>query len=412
MKIKRFIAKDMRQAIRDIRADQGPDAVILSNQKVQGGIEVISAVDYDESIFDEMVQNNELADNRLSGSTVAGFLPDNVDERTFKPKERKASGSALEWTHDPAISEMREEISSLRGILESRLSSLAWSQMARGNPQRAAIMNRLSDMGINSELTQRLVENVTDEQNLEEAWRQLLGLLTHQVMVTDDDILTNGGVVALIGPTGVGKTTTVAKLAARYALRHGQNQVALISVDNYRIGGHEQLLTYGRILGVTAYTVESEEELHNKINDLVDKRLIIIDTAGTSQRDIRLTEQLSSLNSKSPLIHNYLVLSANTQQETLDEVVRVFQSAKLEGCILTKVDEAASLGGVLSTIIRYGLPAAYVSDGQRVPEDLQPARAQNLVTMAVSYMKKAEMMVATKASSINLNGVMADAHVR
>lgn len=410
MKIKRFIAKDMRQAIRDIRADQGPDAVILSNQKVSEGVEVISAVDYDESIFDEMVQNGEFTENRGRGDAAVSILPDNMDERTFELKDRKVSRSGFDWRHDPAISEMRDEITSLRGILESRLSSLTWSEMARRNPQRAAIMHRLSDMGISTELTQRLAENITDDQGLEEAWHQVLGLLTHQVMVTDDDILTNGGVIALIGATGVGKTTTVAKLAARYALRHGQNQVALISVDSYRIGGHEQLLTYGRILGVTAYTVESQEELYNKINDLIDKRLIIIDTAGTSQRDIRLTEQLSSLNSKSPLIQNYLVLSANTQLETQDEVVRVFQRVKLEGCILTKIDEATSLGGVLSTIIRYGLPAAYVSDGQRVPEDLQPARAQNLVTMAVTYMKKAEMMAATKIPSIKMGGVMADTH--
>lgn len=412
MKIKRFIAKDMRQAIRDIRADQGPDAVILSNQKVNGGIEVISAVDYDESIFDEMVKNNEFSESRSRGDTSSGILPDNMDERTIEPKAGKSVKNSVEWSHDPAISEIRQEISSLRGVLENRLSYLAWSESARGNPQRAAVMHRLTDMGISAELTQRLADNISDDedQDLEQAWRQVLGLLAHQVMVTDDDILTHGGIVALIGPTGVGKTTTVAKLAARYALRHGQNQVALISIDSYRIGGHEQLLTYGRILGVAAYTVESQEELHNKINDLSDKRLIIVDTAGTSQRDIRLAEQLSGLSSKTQLIQNYLVLSANTQLETLDEVVRAFQSVKLEGCILTKFDEATSLGEVLSTIIKYELPVAYVSDGQRVPEDLQQARVNNLVTMVVSYMQKADMMAIKQPSSIVTNRKVAGAH--
>ncbi|MCK4952041.1 MAG: flagellar biosynthesis protein FlhF, partial [Gammaproteobacteria bacterium] len=182
--------------------------------------------------------------------------------------------------------------------------------------------------------------------------------------------------------------------------------------DNYRIGGYEQLLTYGRILGVAAYTVDTQEELYNKINELGEKRLIIIDTAGASQRDIRLPEQLSGLNSKAHLIQNYLVLSANTQLETLDEVVCAFQSVKLEGCILTKLDEATSLGEVLSTIIKHGLPAAYVSDGQRVPEDLQPARGNSLVTMAATYMQRAEMMTTKNTSSITINGKVADAYAR
>ena len=410
MKIKRFIAKDMRQAIRDIRADQGPDAVILSNQKVAGGIEVISAVDYDESIFEEMVQNGEFKENRMKGDVNSSMLPEHMEERTINRPE--SGGTNVELMKGSAISEMREEISGLRGIIENRLSYLAWSEASRGNPKRAAIMHRLANMGISADLAKRLAENIGKDQDLESAWHQVLSLLAHQVMTADDDILTHGGVVALIGSTGVGKTTTVAKLAARYALRHGQNQVALISIDSYRIGGYEQLLTYGRILGVAAYTVDTQEELHNKLNELSEKRLILIDTAGTSQRDIRLTDQLSRLSSKAHLIQNYLVLSANTQLETMDEVVRAFQGVKLEGCILTKLDEATSLGEVLSTIIKYGLPAAYVSDGQRVPEDLQQARGSSLVTMAATYMQKAEMMTANNPSSIVINGKVADAYAR
>lgn len=410
MKIKRFIAKDMRQAIRDIRAEQGPDAVILSNQKVAGGIEVISAVDYDESIFEEMVQNGEFKENRMKGDVNSSMLPEHMEERTINRPE--SNGTNVELMKGSAISEMREEISGLRGILENRLSYLAWSEASRGNPKRAAIMHRLANMGISADLAKRLADNIGKDQDLESAWHQALSLLTHQVMTADDDILNHGGVVALIGSTGVGKTTTVAKLAARYALRHGQNQVALISIDSYRIGGYEQLLTYGRILGVAAYAVDTQEELYNKINELSEKRLILIDTAGTSQRDIRLTDQLSRLNNKAHLIQNYLVLSANTQLETMDEVVRAFQGVKLEGCILTKLDEATSLGEVLSTIIKYGLPAAYMSDGQRVPEDLQPARGNSLVTMAATYMQKAEMMTAKNPSSIVINGKVADAYAR
>lgn len=401
MKIKRFYAQDMRQAIRDIREDQGPDAVILSTRKVDGGIEVIAALDYDESIFSEMSAPGADEAGRVEGSPVAREKPPRVEPPLHEEASREVSRpepaqlrpqkANVKWMQDPALVEMKSEISSLRSILESRLTHLAWNDMARSQPEYAGIMHRLADMGIDTELGQEVAAQVNMEGgDLEHGWRQALGVLSHKVLVSEDDILTKGGVVALVGPTGVGKTTTIAKLAARFALRHGQHEVALISTDNYRIGAHDQLLTYGKILGVPTYAVDGQEQLIKTINDLGDKRLVLIDTAGTGQRDLRLNEQLSELMTVGDRIRSYLVLSANTQKESMDEVVSSFQRIPLAGCIITKLDEASSLGGVLSVAINHRLSVAYLSDGQRVPEDIYPARAHTLVSRAVASMRHGE----------------------
>lgn len=403
MKIKRYYAKDMRQAIREIREDQGPDAVILSTRNVDGGIEIIAAVDYDESIFSEMSgpapargKAAPQGQGRPAVAETAGAAaPAPVETQAQVPARSQGTATrtrpAAKWMQDPAIVEMRNEISSLRGILESRLTHLAWNDMARNQPERAGILHRLAELGLSPELSQQIAAQVqVTQEGLEHAWRQAMAILAHQLLVSEDDILNKGGIVALIGATGVGKTTTIAKLAARFALRHGQHEVALISTDHYRIGAHEQLMTFGRILGVPTYAVEGKEQLVKTINDLGDKRLVLIDTAGAGQRDLRLNEQLSRLRIDTHQIRNYLVMSANTQRSSLDEVIRSFQRVPLAGCILTKLDETSSLGGALSAVIEHHLPVSYISDGQRVPEDIYPARAHSLVSRAVASMQQAE----------------------
>jgi flagellar biosynthesis protein FlhF len=282
---------------------------------------------------------------------------------------------------------------------------------SRSEPGFAGIFHRLGQLGISADLSEHIVSMLDLDQDLEQTWNQALALLAHQVQVTDDDILSKGGVVALVGPTGVGKTTSIAKLAARFTLRYGNREVALISTDSYRIGAQEQLCNFGRILGIPTYMASTGDELRERISDLSDKRLVLIDTAGMSQRDIRLSQQLEELNNSSALVRSYAVISANTQANTMIDVMRAYSHIKLSGCILTKLDETTSLGGALSTVIRYQLPVAYISDGQRVPEDMHPARAHSLISRAAALMKQEEMMLEKYPTPVILNGNMTNAHV-
>ena len=187
------------------------------------------------------------------------------------------------------------------------------------------------------------------------------------------DITDRGGVFAFVGPTGVGKTTTIAKIAARFVLRHGVDALGLVSTDTYRIGARQQLSNYARILRAPLHVAETSEELRRILDGFQSKKLVLIDTAGMSQRDVRLANQFATLRVEGHRVEPVIVLSAGADRGCLAEALRVFQSANPESLVITKLDEAAALGGVLSLAIRAGLPIAYLSDGQRVPEDLHLA---------------------------------------
>lgn len=360
MRIKRFCAPTIREAIRLVRAELGPDAVILSNRRVEGGMEIVAATDYDE----------------------AAFQPPTAAAGTSRQPGVATRATSGDTPQEPALHAMRRELNSLRGLLEHQLSGLAWGELARRHPLRARLITALRHVGLSATLA-REIAAAAEGRDYDSLWRQALAVLAHRVAVTNDDILDRGGIVAMVGPTGVGKTTTVAKLAARCVLRHGARHVGLITMDNYRIGAHEQIRTYGRILGLPVRQVGTIDELRQAVAALRDRRLVLIDTAGMGHRDLRLAEQLAILASV-PQVRTCLVMSANTQYAGLNEVLRAFRPARPQSCVLTKLDEAPNLGGALSVVVQTQLPVAYLSDGQRVPEDLQPARAHNLVSAAVA----------------------------
>jgi flagellar biosynthesis protein FlhF len=216
-----------------------------------------------------------------------------------------------------------------------------------------------------------------------QAWQHATKLISEQINTTQNDIIYRGGVVALVGPTGVGKTTTIAKLAARFAQIHGHEEVALISTDTYRIAGFEQLATYGKIIGCQVNLAKDSKALDTLLQQYSKKKLILIDTAGMGQRDIRLAENLANLVSNARFrIRNYLVLAANSQQQVMQENVDRFKKVPLSGCIYTKLDESVSIGEIITTSIQNGLPIGYLTDGQRVPEDIKVANAEKLVNLA------------------------------
>lgn len=409
MKIKRYFAKDMRQAIGMVREEQGPDAVILSNRRVEGGIEIVAAVDYDESLVNSMAEEQAKQQAPKTEPVVppaeakpvtpppsAPVMPaaaraaeqsDTLNLDYSAPAPSKTHQGKVEWSQDPSLVAMREEIQGLKGILESQLNGLAWGEQKRHHPQRVKLLERLTQLGLSTTICNSIADRVDYKSDMVGTWRQALAMLAGEVMVTNDDIVNHGGIVALIGPTGVGKTTSVAKLAARYTLRHGAGRVALVTTDSYRIGAQQQLSTFGKILGAPVHVAKNAEELREVLMALRDKSLVLIDTAGMSQRDVRLTEQLSMLYQTGLPVRCYAVLSAASQRRSLEEVIRTFNKVELDGAILTKLDETAGLGEALSVVVQHRLPVAYISDGQRVPEDLHPARSNNLVNRSLSLMQ-------------------------
>jgi flagellar biosynthesis protein FlhF len=224
---------------------------------------------------------------------------------------------------------------------------------------------------------------------LAEAQRLALALMSRRIETVSERWMESGGVVALVGPTGVGKTTLIAKLAARWVLRHGARDIAIVSTDSIRIGAQEQVHTLGRLLGVPAYAIDGAAELAELLHDVGERRLVLIDSAGLSQRDPRLASELETLANASERLETSLVLSAAAQAGAIEQSLERFAAARPTTCCVTKLDEATSLGGTLSALIRTKLPLAYLSDGQQVPEDLSPARAHQLIARAVELSKKA-----------------------
>ncbi len=385
MKIKRFFASDVRQAMRMVKDELGEDAVILSNRRVNGGVEIVSAIDYDESM---LAESETVSSNVASGVASVKGQQSNHKEPTTLQDNHQQNRPQVVWSQEPALVEMRSELQNMRGLLESQLASLAHKERQSDHPYHYELQRRLVRLGLGTTLVARLLKELPNDGHVEESWRRLLGKVAVNIPVTDDDILTQGGIVALVGATGVGKTTTVAKLAARYSMRHGSRSVALISTDNFRIGAHEQLKAYSRILDVPIRFADSAESLQAALDCFCDKRLVLIDTAGMSQRDLRLSKQFAVLKGERERVKPYLVVSATSRLSGLEEVVRGFSDIKPHGCIITKMDESVSLGHVLNMVIQHKLPVSYVSDGQRVPEDLQPARAHTLVSRSVALMQE------------------------
>lgn len=491
MKIRRFVAKDMRTALAQIKEELGADAVIMSNKKIPEGVELMAAVDYNQvvpqaqeanpdqapaphlisedvvslsqssqgavaqmsaaeissnstpaqssteppadslaallnrqvqqapisaeprkeqqveesieaqlkSFTDRLRQSNpegeipaptELAANQVAEQHALAVDSDirNATESFTSPVAQDLLVEQVPQSDSASVSvqdfhKMQQEMSSIRALLEHQVSGLMWQDMAQKDPQRAVLVNRLIALGLNEQIADQIAGYVPENVHEKEAWQHATQLITQQINTTQNDIIQRGGVVALVGPTGVGKTTTIAKLAAGFAQVHGSDQVALISTDTFRIAGFEQLATYGKIIGCQVKLAKDSEELDALLQQFAKKKLILIDTAGMGQRDMRLAQQLTNLVSNARVrIRNYLVLAANSQLQVMQENVERFKKVPLAGCIYTKLDESVSIGEIITTSIQNGLPIGYLTDGQRVPEDIKVANAEKLVNLA------------------------------
>lgn len=309
--------------------------------------------------------------------------------RDYEPVARQAA--QVKQTQTPDISEMRSELSQLRNLLNQQLGNVAWGDFSYRHPLSAAIFRRLTHSGLNVELCRSLLKSVNETAPKKEAWREVLVELSKRIPMSQDDIINDGGIVAFVGPAGVGKTTTIAKLAAQYALAHGPENLALITTDSYRIAGHEQLRTLAKILKVPLRVVSEHQPLDSIICGLSRKKMIMIDTAGLSAKDEAFFSQMNLFEKAQTPIKKWLVMSSTSQRRMLEKAANNYKSLNLAGCILTKLDESASLGEALSVIIDQQLPLSYTTDGQNIPDDLHRAKANQLVNLAMELSKEVQM---------------------
>jgi len=444
MKIKRFFAADIRQAMRMVKEELGADAVIMSNRTVDGGIEIVAARDFDEQSIHNKLQeqtaepqqppepehktkkivlpNFDAAKKRLQllnsqrKQSTAAFMPEqpvrqNIDQyvgyaekmqlrgkpeittakvnatvvredslKNVKPSEKQAGLS------DKLLMEMSKELKYLRTAMDTKLANISWAHNSQTTPVRTDLLQRLAGMCISKKLSVMIANHFTNHSDAESVFAKAQEMLVKVLPIAEDNLLETGGIVALVGPTGVGKTTTIAKLAAKFILKHGSSQVALITTDNYRIAGHEQLNIYGRILDVPVRAASSAQELRTLINGFADKRLILIDTAGMSQRDMKLVEQINTLQQNELSIRSYLVMSAATEYKAMNAIIKAFAVFDPQASILTKLDEAVTIGSAISSIIEHNLPLSFITDGQQVPEDIHSPHARSLIELCIAEM--------------------------
>lgn len=293
---------------------------------------------------------------------------------------------------------LQDAISALRGALETRMDGLLWGGRPGSGrePAAAALFRSLLDAGFSTKLVRALVDRLPQGMTADAAqsWARN-ELVTHLPVVASEDEFLAGGAYALVGPTGVGKTTTLAKLAARCVAREGRDQVAMLTTDLFRIGALEQLQIYGRLMGVPAHSVRDAGELRRILAELGNRKIVLIDTTGISQRDRLVAEQAAMLCNAGKPVRRLLVLNAASQGDTLDEVAHAYRNGVGEdvaGCIITKLDEATRLGAALDTAIRHRLPIHYMSVGQKVPEHMELARADLLIDRAFAMVERARAL--------------------
>lgn len=414
MKVKRVYAADTRSGMQKIKKEFGLDAVILANKKVIGGVEIIVALDFDEAQIEKTqssswqktakpvsverkddttkivhIKQHQEKKQKQREAVIVKRLQENFTlinkQKILIAKQQRMLKKASSKQHPrPALKNVRAELKQLKNIMLRQFEYIGWNKWMQQAPEQVELLRRLTQIGLSAKFSRQIVDKIDVSLSGDLAWRTALGLWAKELAVTHDDILSKGGIISLVGPTGVGKTTTAAKLAALYAARHGAHTVSLISCDHFRVGAYDQLMAYSRMLGITVLAASNHVELNDILNGLKSKKLILIDTAGMSVSDKPIENRLLTLHHSLKSIHHYLVISANMQETSLQDTVQAYKAVRLTGCILTKIDEASNLGDALTVAALNKLPFAYLTNGQSVPNDIQPAHIHRLISKAVA----------------------------
>ena len=351
----RFVGSTSREVLQKVKKALGDDALIISNRSCAGGIEIMA----------------------LAASAFASVQP--ARAAVAEPVARPAPARAVAET-DGVVAQLARELAGMKAIMQRELGAMAWSNLKQQSPARSALLQTLLAAGFSPMLARELICVIPPNATTAAGHKAVSAEIARRLSLSQAETLVDqGGVYALVGPTGVGKTTTIAKLAARCVVQRGSASLALLTTDSYRIAAHDQLRIYGKILNVPVYAIKDTRDLQKTLDGLRDKKTILIDTIGMSQRDRSVAEQTALLMGGGATVKRLLLLNATANAATLDEVITAYAKGGIHGSIVTKIDEAASLATVMDSAIRYGLGIHYVTNGQRVPEDLHlPNRAYML----------------------------------
>jgi flagellar biosynthesis protein FlhF len=451
MKVKRFTGANMQQALRLVSQELGADAVILSSKKVTEGFEVVAAVDYQnqgQSQNDQPRQNREIERQlqlqqelerarELSRESRSGVLRPEAPVRQAssarsvadwdaelnrnsrsdgrseqrqesRPPQHQAANThtrraelrrdedqsrhfATEKVVDSGVSDLIDKMNTELKELKNWMVSHGGNAWDTGRPltwKQSQLWQRCQDVGLEPAWSDRIVAQINAELDAEESWKLALRQMALDLPIARAGSLDKGGVFALLGPTGAGKTTTIGKLAARAVIQHGPESVALVTIDNYRVAAHDQLRSVARILGVDLHTVPAGDDLGNVLARLGNKKAVLVDTAGLASQDSSFQEQLAMLkevgnrSGRNGRMRCLLTLPLTSQGRCLQENYEHFKPAGLAGCIFTKLDECFSLGPAMSIAALTRLPIVLITDGPHIPDDLHYPEAGKLVKLA------------------------------
>ena len=421
MKVKKFTAATSRDALRKVREALGPDAVILSNRPVDGVVEILALDNDDVASLASPAPESDMAQPQPHLQHLHHQLNDPAPlAPAFGARRMEEAAPAFaarrfeEAAPAPVFADPAPTYANRRAPAPEAAPAFDMSAMSAMMSAAIAQAKESAAAGFSATLARYLIDKMPATKDAADALRWIKTVLARNLttIANEDDLLSRGGVFALVGPTGVGKTTTTAKLAARCVMRHGPDKLALITTDAYRIGGHEQLRIYGKILGVMVHSVKDEADLRIALKELRNKHTVLIDTIGMSQRDQMVTEQVAMLSESGADVKRLLCLNATSTNETLNEVVRAYQGSGLAGCVMTKLDEAASIGNVLDVVIRQKLNLHYISNGQRVPEDLHLADRAMLIDRAFRNNRAAAAQFGDADLPLMMSGAMNDRSLR
>ena len=390
----KIIAATTTEALKLVREQVGGDALVLSTRDTAQGVEIVAI---SPEALAKMSQRAEpkaapaanppaaMPSAPIVSPTANGFSNQAFSAPSVPPASMNA-------TQDKRVDKLLAEFSEVKQLLQTHLSARAWDDMQAQSTEKAEALRIMLNAGFSPQLCgetadQLSAQGPSDTPLLD----RLQNLLESKIQTLDPlSVFDPGGVFAFIGPTGVGKTTAIAKIAARCVLRYGRDQLALLTTDTFRIGAQEQLKVYAKIIGVPVVSLRDSEDLASKLSSMKDRRVILLDTAGVSQRDTQMLEQSQLLLEGAPALKRILVMSSTTDLRTQEDVILMYQMAEkneksraVTAAIITKTDEAAQIGPVLDCLIRHQLPLMFLANGQRVPEDLSQANTAYLTHRAL-----------------------------